>query len=304
MVAEVVPGGLAGAVEVDGPGGVVVEAVVELVAGEGAEDAGHLLGLGDAVVAPAHAVLVDDDGIRIGIDLEPAVRRRHGGGDGLEAEAVEVLDQGEAAGLAGLDVGGAAEDEVTAGAFVRGGGVEAGGGRGQGRVVDGWPVLAHEREDGLLDLLVQVRAVIDDLHAAAAQPLEMLRVDQGHLGVAVAMGDHVHADGAAEGVQEVDHGAELALGGVQARAGGGELSREDGTVDVPARRTVEALDHAGLPHGQQVDGVEGGGQGQGVLDHVPGRAEGADVDADDVAAGEPAAVGLVGDGAAQRVWHG
>ena len=74
---NVVPHGFPRPVEVDLPVAVVVEALVELVAGQGAEHARHRLRPGDAIVAPDPTFGVNRPGFGTGVDLQSAVGRAH-----------------------------------------------------------------------------------------------------------------------------------------------------------------------------------------------------------------------------------
>ena len=91
MLAEVAPYRRAGALKVDGPLAVVVQPLVELVAGQRAKHAGHQLRTGDAVIVPHQALAVGVAGA--GIDLDAAEGRRHGGRHRFVAVGVQVGHQ-------------------------------------------------------------------------------------------------------------------------------------------------------------------------------------------------------------------
>ena len=89
---EVVPYLGARVVEIDSPVAVIILAAVELVTGQGTEDPAHLLGLGDAVVAPAAAGLIYGEGLGVRVYFQAPVGRGHGGRGGFQALPVEVVD--------------------------------------------------------------------------------------------------------------------------------------------------------------------------------------------------------------------
>ncbi len=206
VVAHVVPDRGTGSGEVHAPVAIVVEALVELVPGEGPEDAGHALRPGDAVVPPdipggVHAAVVQ-------VDLESAVGRRHGRRRRLVAVGVDKVNELTAPGCTPFRIRRLPEEDAAA---LRLGDLigEEGRPAGERNAVDRRPVGIDIIQDALLHLLMEVRGVIHDVRVLPAEPLEQPGLRQGDFGEAVGVGDDVHADGAAGGVDEVAHGAEL-----------------------------------------------------------------------------------------------
>ena len=288
VLGEVLPDEGAGLLEIDGPVLVVVFAGVEFVAGEGAEGTAHFGRLGQAVVSPDAAGGVGGHGFGAGVYFEAPVGWGHGGGGGLEAPAVEPVDEVYAAGLAAAVVFGFAEEDLQAVGFgqLPEFADHAVGGLGGATGLE--PVV-----DGALDFFVEVFAVVQNFEVVAEQPFEEVGVGEHYFAVAVGVGDDVHPDHFAEGVEEVDDHGELVFDGAEVGEHPQHILAVKLGVDLPARHAVEAANYARLPDRQQVNAANMVGQSDGVVEHFPEITDGPHVDADGVGGLQPVAVGLV-----------
>ena len=225
-------------------------------------------------------MVIDHHMARVGVHLDATERHPHRRRHRFEAGPLEVLDEIDPAVDAAVQVVDVPEEHGQAIGLVEG---EEGPPVARDRMPVRGPSFGEPQVDRLLGVADDAIGMVHDAAIDHPHPLEQVGCAQGRLTESVGVGDDVHAHGLAHHVQQVRGRPQLLLDGVETGCVAVQLVREELAVQVPAGDAVEALDHARLPHRQELDRIDRGWEGQRVLDDTPVVAHRADVDADHVA---------------------